>query len=84
MAAQIKIFVFLKKFVVILCFFDVVTGLTHSVDAKRGTVKKVEYSLMKALLLEFEKAKASIRAKVGHPFHVTKNSSATGNSATRA
>jgi len=28
---------------------------------------------MKALLLKIEKAKASIRAKVEHPFHVIKN-----------
>lgn len=28
---------------------------------------------MKALLLEIEKAKASIRAKVEHPLHIIKN-----------
>ncbi|WP_404295634.1 IS5 family transposase [Halomonas sp.] len=43
------------------------------VAAKRGTIKKMEDSPMKALLLELEKAKASIRAKVEHPFHVIKN-----------
>ena len=33
----------------------------------------MEDSPMKALLLKIEKAKASIRAKVEHPFHVIKN-----------
>ncbi|MHB0775249.1 IS5 family transposase [Halomonas sp. WWR20] len=43
------------------------------VAAKRGTIKKMEDSPMKTLLLAYEKAKASIRAKVEHPFHVIKN-----------
>ncbi|WP_218313639.1 IS5 family transposase [Halomonas sp. 18071143] len=43
------------------------------VAAKRGPIKKMEDSPMKALLLAIEKAKASIRAKVEHPFHVIKN-----------
>jgi len=43
------------------------------VATKRGVIKKMEDSPMKTLLLEFEKAKASIRAKVEHPFHVIKN-----------
>ena len=43
------------------------------VAAKRGTIKKLEDSPMKTLLLTFEKTKASIRAKVEHPFHVIKN-----------
>ena len=43
------------------------------VAAKRGTIKKMDDSPMKTLLLEFEKTKASIRAKVEHPFHVIKN-----------
>jgi IS5 family transposase len=43
------------------------------VAAKRGTIKKMEGSPRKTLLLAFEKAKASIRAKVEHPFHVIKN-----------
>ncbi|WP_339118463.1 IS5 family transposase [Halomonas sp. BMC6] len=43
------------------------------VAAKRGAIKKMEDSPMKTLLLAFEKAKASIRAKVEHPFHVIKN-----------
>ncbi|WP_144981305.1 IS5 family transposase [Halomonas sp. C22] len=43
------------------------------VAAKRGTIKKMEGSPRKTLLLAFEKAKASIRAKEEHPFHVIKN-----------
>lgn len=43
------------------------------VAAKRGTIKTMEDRPMKTLLLELEKAKASIRAKVEHPFHVIKN-----------
>lgn len=43
------------------------------VAAKRGAIKKMEDSPMKTLLLAIEKAKASIRAKVEHPFHVIKN-----------
>ena len=43
------------------------------VAAKRGAIKKMDGSPMKTLLLAFEKAKASIRAKVEHPFHVIKN-----------
>ena len=41
--------------------------------AKRGAIKKMDDSPMKALLLAIEKTKASIRAKVEHPFHVIKN-----------
>ena len=43
------------------------------VAAKRGAIKKMDDSPMKALLLKIEKAKASIGAKVEHPFHVIKN-----------
>ncbi|MGM0914306.1 MAG: IS5 family transposase [Pseudomonadota bacterium] len=43
------------------------------VAAKRGAIKKMDDSLMKTLLLAIEKAKARIRAKVEHPFHVIKN-----------
>ena len=43
------------------------------VAAKRGAIKKMDGSPMKTLLLAFEKAKASIRAKVEHPFHVIKS-----------
>lgn len=43
------------------------------VAAKRNAIKKREDSPMKTLLLKIEKTKASIRAKVEHPFHVIKN-----------
>lgn len=43
------------------------------IAAKRGTINKMEDSPMKTLLLGFQKAKASIRDKVEHPFHVIKN-----------
>lgn len=44
------------------------------IAAKRGTVKKVnEKRPLRAILDELEHAKASIRAKVEHPFHVVKN-----------
>ncbi|WP_110650980.1 IS5 family transposase [Salinicola peritrichatus] len=43
------------------------------IAAKRGTLKKMDDSPRKTLLLEFEKIKASIRAKVEHPFHVIKS-----------
>lgn len=43
------------------------------VAAKRNTIKKMDDGPLKTLRLEIEKAKASIRAKVEHPFHVIKN-----------
>lgn len=43
------------------------------VAAKRCAIKKMDDSPMKTMLLAIEKAKASIRAKVEHPFHVIKN-----------
>jgi IS5 family transposase len=44
------------------------------IAAKRSTVKKVdEKRPLRAILDEFEHAKASIQAKVEHPFHVVKN-----------
>ncbi|MGM0695000.1 MAG: IS5 family transposase [Pseudomonadota bacterium] len=43
------------------------------IPAKCGAIKKLEDSPMETLLLAFEKTKASIRAKVEHPFHVIKN-----------
>jgi len=43
------------------------------VAAKRSAIKKMDDGPMKTLLLAIEKAKASIRAKVEHPFHVIKN-----------
>lgn len=42
--------------------------------SKRSTVKKVnEKRPLRAILDELEHAKASIRAKVEHPFHMVKN-----------
>lgn len=43
------------------------------VAAKRGSIKKMKDGLRKTLLQAIEKEKASIRAKVEHPFHVVKN-----------
>ena len=44
------------------------------IAAKRSTVKKVnEKRPLRAILDEFEHAKACIRAKVEYPFHVVKN-----------
>jgi len=40
---------------------------------RRGAIKKMEDSRKKTLMVAFEKTKASIRAKVEHPFHVIKN-----------
>jgi hypothetical protein len=40
---------------------------------KRGTLKNLEGDTLEALLLEIEKTKTSIRAKVEPPFHVIKN-----------
>ena len=40
---------------------------------KRGTRKALAQDAMKKLMEQFEKLKASIRAKVEHPFHVLKN-----------
>lgn len=41
--------------------------------AKRGKVKAMAEGLVKELTLRFEKAKAQVRARVEHPFHVIKN-----------
>ena len=44
------------------------------IATKRSTIKKVnEKRPLRAILDELEHAKASIRAKGGHPFHVVKN-----------
>ncbi len=43
------------------------------VAAKRTTIKKMDDGPLKTLRLAIEKAKARIRAKVEHPFHVIKN-----------
>lgn len=48
-------------------------GSRCCIAAKRGGIKKIEESPMKELLLKIERTKASIRAKIEHPFHVIKN-----------
>lgn len=48
-------------------------GSRCCIAAKRGAIKKMDDGPLKTLRLKFEKAKASIRAKVEHPFHVLKN-----------
>ena len=40
---------------------------------KRGKRKALPKDAMESLMERFEKLKASIRAKVEHPFHVLKN-----------
>ena len=49
-------------------------AVNWQIAAKRSTVRKVtEKRPLRAILTELEHAKASIRAKVEHPFHVVKN-----------
>jgi IS5 family transposase len=49
-------------------------AVDSQIAAKRSTVKKVnEKRPLRGILDELEHAKASIRAKVEHPFHVVKN-----------
>lgn len=48
-------------------------GSRCCVAAKRGAIKKMDDGPLKTLRLATEKTKASIRAKVEHPFYVIKN-----------
>ena len=48
-------------------------NVTWHVAEKRGKLKKMEEGPRKDLVTQFEQAKAQIRAKVEHPFHVIKN-----------
>lgn len=48
-------------------------GIEWYVAAKRGKVKALTEGLVKELTLKFEKAKAQVRARVEHPFHIIKN-----------
>ena len=41
--------------------------------AKRNRVRALKDGLVKELTLVFERAKAQVRARVEHPFHVIKN-----------
>lgn len=43
------------------------------VAAKRGKIKSMAEGLVKEVSLLFEKAKAQVRARVEHPFHIIKN-----------
>jgi IS5 family transposase len=49
------------------------SNLAWSVAAKRGKVKALAEGRVKELTLRYEKAKAQVRARVEHPFHVVKN-----------
>ncbi|UQG59280.1 IS5 family transposase [Marinobacter sp. M3C] len=49
------------------------TKVTWHVAEKRGKLKKMAEGPRKDLVTQFERAKAQIRAKVEHPFHVIKN-----------
>ena len=48
-------------------------NLQWHVAAKRGQVKALAEGLVKELTLQLEKAKAQVRARVEHPFHIIKN-----------
>ena len=48
-------------------------NVTWHVAEKRGKLKKMTEGPRKHLVTQFERAKAQIRAKVEHPFHVIKN-----------
>ncbi len=43
------------------------------VAVKRGKIKAMRDGIVKDLLIAVERAKAQIRARVEHPFHVIKN-----------
>lgn len=49
------------------------TTVDWQVDRKRGQIKKLPEGKVKAATQHAEKLKASIRAKVEHPFHIVKN-----------
>ena len=48
-------------------------GIKWHVAAKRGKVKALAEGMVKELTLRLEKAKAQVRARVEHPFHIVKN-----------
>lgn len=48
-------------------------GVEWHVAAKRGQVQAIADGLVKEITLRLEKAKAQVRARVDHPFHVIKN-----------
>jgi transposase, IS5 family len=47
--------------------------ITWHVAAKRGKVKALAEGIVKELTLRLERAKARVRARVEHPFHIIKN-----------
>jgi IS5 family transposase len=50
------------------------SDITWHIAARRSTIKKMDATRpLRAVLEALERAKASIRAKVEHPFHVVKN-----------
>jgi transposase, IS5 family len=48
-------------------------GVEWHVAAKRGKVKALAEGLLKEMTMRLEKAKAQVRARVEHPFHIIKN-----------
>ena len=48
-------------------------GIEWYVAAKRGKIKAMADGLVKELSMLYEKAKAQVRARVEHPFHIIKN-----------
>ena len=48
-------------------------GVEWHVAAKRGKVKALAEGLVKELTVQLERAKAQVRARVEHPFHIIKN-----------
>lgn len=54
------------------------------IAAKRGTIKALAEGAAKEALKAVEKAKASVRAFVEHPFHIVKNLRAPQNMVSRA
>lgn len=52
---------------------EICSGLTWHVAMKRGKLKKMAEGRYKELITALERAKAQVRARVEHPFHVVKN-----------
>jgi IS5 family transposase len=48
-------------------------GVEWHVAAKRGKVKAMAEGLLKELIVQLERVKAQVRARVEHPFHILKN-----------
>jgi len=49
------------------------SGVEWHVAAKRGKVKALAEGLVKELTVPLERLKAQVRARVEHPFHISKN-----------